>query len=304
MVKAKKAKAAKSKATKKAKAAKSKATKKAKSATATNGWVAIVTPGTASTAGIDAFNDELKNTFGFTPNTSAVFSVADNLPTTLDAQVQAAVRSAPKVIIAAGSMAASKVQDKAPASATPPIAIIQAAGGEIPANKQANLTGFTIDALKIAKDHVESLLTAGSSLIAVVYDSTNPPSLNTWNTLSTVYRNLLPVDKADPTTLTASDLKDSAGHSANGVVLISNAVYYKHAQDIVGVLDGLTPMPTIYYPEREFKGKHTKKTTVHVHGHNIPLTYRLAAWYTASILNGDWAPTSLPDFKNAITDQN
>jgi hypothetical protein len=302
MVKAKKAKAAKSKATK-AKSATPKVTKKAKSATGTNGWVAIVTPSTASTAGIGAFTDELKSTFGFTPNTSAVFSVEDNPGTTLDVQVQAAVTSAPKVIIAAGSMAAKQVQDKAPASAMPPIAIIQAAGGEIPANKQANLTGFTIDALQIAKDHVESLLTAGSSLIAVVYDGTNPPSLNAWNTLSTLYKNLLPVNKADPTTLTPNDLKDSAGHSANGVVLISNAKYHKHAQDIVGVLDGLTPMPTIYYPEREFKGKHTKKTTVHVHGHNIPLTYRLAAWYTASVLNGDWAPTSLPDFKKAITDQ-
>jgi hypothetical protein len=60
------------------------------------------------------------------------------------------------------------------------------------------------------------------------------------------------------------------------------------------------PLP-IYYPEREYKKAHQHPNGVKVLGHHVSMTYRLAATYVDSILNGDLqiplpAPTgAIPD---------
>src|SRR5262245_15622123 len=77
----------------------------------------------------------------------------------------------PAVIVAGGTLAASKVQNR-----TSTIPIVQAAGGSKPSNAGANMTGFYLNAPSPAKTICQEqydLLT--NRPVAVLYDSKNDP---------------------------------------------------------------------------------------------------------------------------------
>jgi hypothetical protein len=171
-------------------------------------------------------------------------------------------------------------------------------GGSVPANRQPNLTGFIIDAAAIAQAQLAALPNAP---VAVLYDDTpGNPANNIYGLLDQL--------KVTPLTArTPGDLaKVSLPAGANGFMLLPNAMFYNHCDDVVKIVDGKTatvggPLP-IYYPEREYKQAHKIKSGVKVLGHHVAFTYRLAATYVDSILNGD-LQIPLPELAGAIPDQ-
>ena len=88
-------------------------------------------------------------------------------------------------------------------------------------------------------------------------------------------------------------------------MLIPNAMFYNHCDDIAAYVDGQsvggTPV-SVFYPEREYKKAHTHTATVKVWGYNIPLTYRLAAQYVDKILDGATV-AQLGGFLDAVPDR-
>jgi hypothetical protein len=137
--------------------------------------------------------------------------------------------------------------------------------------------------------------------VAVLYDDTpGNPSNN-------IYAQL---DQTKVTPLTAripSDLGNvSLPASANGFMLLPNAMFFNHCDDVVKIVDGKQsasggPLP-IYYPEREYKQAHKNPNGVTVIGHHVALTYRLAAIFVDSILTGG-LQIPLPALAGAIPDQ-
>jgi hypothetical protein len=252
----------------------------------------------------DSFEKVLKKLVGSSLDYKAYYGKYDTATLTeaaneAVADAYAAVTAGqPAVIVAAGTMAATILQDitiKEGVTATIPI--IQAVGGSIPTNRQQNLTGFIIDALKTAQDQLAAL----NAPVAVLFDDTpGSPSNNIYSQL----------DQTKVTPLTArapGDLaKVSLPAGANGFMLLPNAMFYNHCDDVVKIVDGKKqanggPLP-IYYPEREYKQAHKNKNGVTVLGHHVALTYRLAATFVDSILNGD-LQIPLPMPTGAIPDQ-
>ena len=93
-----------------------------------------------------------------------------------------------------------------------------------------------------------------------------------------------------------------------GFMLIPNAMYYNHCDDIAAYVEGKTTggaFVSVYYPEREYKKAHSDATYiatyVKVYGFNIPLTYRRAAQYVDQILDGSLFPP-FPAFDSAVPD--
>jgi hypothetical protein len=243
-----------------------------------------------------AFKDELLNVLGWGSqgtNFYKPYSATDpgsDLPTA----AQNAVNDHPNVIVAAGTLAASLVLAKAPS--TTPIILV---GGEAPSTA-TNLTGFLVKAYDIAKDHATSLVSTARN-VTIVYDPQNPPSAHAF---ANAVVPTIPAPRRNPLTATTyDDIKNlDATKFTDGFMLIPNATYYRYYGDIVKKVDGNAKVKLVFYPEREFKRAHANTTGVKVHGHNIPLTFRWAASYVDSILKGDFGVGSLPDFKEAITD--
>ena len=84
-------------------------------------------------------------------------------------------------------------------------------------------------------------------------------------------------------------------------MLIPNTMFYNRCSEITDLVDQ-SKVPAIY-PEREYKKAHKKRAGIAVHGHHVPLTYRLAAHYVDSILDGTLTVKNLPKFKEAVTDK-
>jgi hypothetical protein len=230
-------------------------------------------------------------------DTATLMQVANNAVAAANAAVEA---GQPAVIVAAGTLAATIVQDiTINQGLTATIPIIQAVGGSVPANRQPNLTGFIIDAARIAQDQLAALPNAP---VAVLYDDT--PG----NPSNAIYGLLDPLKVTPLPARTPGDLaKVTLPAGTNGFMLLPNAMFYNHCDDVVKIVDGKTaavggPLP-IYYPEREYKQAHKiSKSGVKVLGHHVAFTYRLAATYVDSILNGD-LQIPLPELAGAIPDQ-
>jgi hypothetical protein len=229
-------------------------------------------------------------------NTDTLTQAANDAVTAANTAVGA---GQPAVIVAAGTMAAGIVQEiTINQGLTTTVPIIQAVGGSVPTNRQPNLTGFIIDAARIAQAQLAALPNAP---VAVLYDDTpGNPSNN-------IYGLLDPLKVTPLTARTPGDLaKVSLPAGTNGFLLLPNAMFYNHCDDVVEIVDGKTaagggPLP-IYYPEREYKQAHKIKSGVKVLGHHVAFTYRLAATYVDSILSGD-LQIPLPELAGAIPDQ-
>jgi hypothetical protein len=259
-------------------------------------------PGDARHSSLDAFEHELKTVLRW-DNTKADYkpyygrynqgTLTTVAQTAVD-EAQAAIDAGERaVIVAAGTMATTILQGK-----TPTIPIIQAAGGRIPA-AQNNVTGFHIDALGVAQYHLDNV---NSQNVTILFDDTNDPSnpsLWVYNHLQAKGKNItpLPIKFSNPNGLKTLPV----GSRKTSFMLIPNAMYYNHLDDIRAYVDG--NVASIYYPEREYKKAHTNIVGVKLHGHNIQLTYRWAANYVESILNGSVAVPKLPPFREAIPDQ-
>jgi hypothetical protein len=231
----------------------------------------------------DILNDELKRLLAAqaaapTLKYHCCSAVGSDLPT----QAAAAKGYSPNVIVAAGTKAAIAVQ-KAVTGNDIPIVMI---GGEAPPTITRNLTGFLLEATPIAKSHAQNLVKAGAQSITVLYDPSNSASQDAYT--NGVVPNI-PAKNLNPP-LNASTKGDIQGLAlpagTDGFMVIPNATYYEYCNLIANLVDG--NVATIYYPEREFKRKHTKSTIgVNVLGHSVPLTYRQAAWLIDSIVSGD-----------------
>jgi len=215
-----------------------------------------------------------------------------------DAQAAVAANQ-PAVIVTAGTMATVMVQNQTQGST---IVVIQAAGGAI-TTPQTNVTGFTINALAIANYHLSNV---GSNEVTVLYDdSPDPnPSLYVFEHLQSNGKQItpLPIRFSNPNGLKTL----SAGSLKGGFMLLPNAMYYNHLDDIVKYVDGKTvggnPV-SIYYPELEYKKAHTNSTTnVYVYGHDIPNTYVQAAGYVDQVLKGTMSvqQMNLPPIQEAL----
>jgi hypothetical protein len=309
MAKATKSKAAKPKS--KSKATKPKATKpnaaKPKPKTIpTLPTVRVVTPTDPGTQSIIAFERELtsKGWIIAGPGQNIDYKVYPASDTNSNLQgcaqqacqdAQAAINNHLRaVLVACGSMAAALLQEK-----TSTIPIIQTLGGEVPHNRQSNMTGFTKDAEQVARHHLDKLLGAGKA-VTVLFDDTNDPSRYIYNNLVAIYPN----PPNNVTWLAISDPSKFATPPAltDGFMLISNAMYYNHIPAIVGMVDGKkvggNPIE-IYYPEKEFKDAHGVTTGVHVHGHKVKRTFIKAADLVNKILTNVVFISNLPDFEEA-----
>ena len=155
----------------------------------------MVTPTDRNTPSIKAFETELADKGWIIAGTGKnidydVYSASDsNLNLQGWAQqayqdVQTAINNNLRaVLVAAGSMAAELLQEK-----TTTIPIIQALGGEVPRNRQSNMTGYTKDAEAVARHHLDKLLGAGKA-VTVLFDDTNDTSRYIYNNLAAIYPN-------------------------------------------------------------------------------------------------------------------
>jgi len=308
MAKAKKSKAAKAKS--KAAQAKSKAAKpkskaakpKAKPKTVpTLPTVRLVTPTAQSTQSIAEFESELASKgwkiSGPGQNVDYQVCSASDINSNLESKAQEAYLYAQAavdnrlraVLVACGSMAAAFLQER-----TKKIPIVQALGGEVPHNRESNMTGFIKDAEQVARHHIDKLLKAGKS-VTVLFDDTNDPSRYIFNNLAPIYPS--PANKVTWLSISDPSKFGTSSVSTEGFTLISNAMYYNNIPAIVRMVDGKSI--EIYYPEKEFRDAHSDKTGVHVHGHKVKGAFKKAAGLVSDILNGAKSIRNLPDFAEA-----
>jgi len=199
----------------------------------------------------------------------------------------------PAAIVAAGVVATTILQGK-----TKSVPIIQAVGGSKPGTPAKNVTGFYFDAIQTSKDQLDKL--SRNSEVTVLYDSTNAPSKAAWKALKSYAGQKYPNLKVTPRDI--QDLgKLKPGHINGSFMLIPNTMFYNRCSEITDLVDQ-SKVPAIY-PEREYKKAHKKRAGIAVHGHHVPLTYRLAAHYVDSILDGTLTVKNLPNFKEAVTDR-
>jgi hypothetical protein len=256
--------------------------------------VRVVTPTEATTASLAAFQDQLMNKDHWTGKLDYVVYAANNVNSQLPGLVQNALNDSPDVIVAAGSTAAGIIQ-----YVTATIPIVQAVGGEIPANKKGNLTGFQSDAKAVAQTQLNNI---SAQNVTVLYDDTNDPSIDAFNALvAPGTKQIIPLTISKPNGF--APLKATYNFT-DGFMVIPNAMYYKHFQDVVDMVDGNGNIKAFYYPEREFKNAHQKsdQNTIKVHGHKIPDTFRIAADLVSDILNRKYTVPNLPAFQEAVTD--
>jgi hypothetical protein len=266
---------------------------------------------------IVAFQDELLNNLGWFGSIDFFVHAANNDPANLQsaankavADAQAALtapQAAPAAVVAGGVQATSCLQIAVQNSAGPTVPIIQAVGGAVPPNPQNYVTGFIINALATAEYHLDHV---PSQSVTVLYDDTpGTPSLDVYNNLfaynqakpAPQRKAITPLPARTPRALRTLD----PTKLTTGFMLIPNAMFYNHCDDIAAYVDGQsvggTPV-SVFYPEREYKKAHTHTATVKVYGYNIPLTYRLAAQYVDKILDGATV-AQLGGFLDAVPDR-
>jgi hypothetical protein len=233
--------------------------------------------------------------------------------------VQNALQQTPKptvaVIVTAGlaatsAVVASLVQTFGPSP--PSIPIIQAAGGALPPPvPNINVTGFVLNPLdslhpfRTCEEQLQRLvsMSPNAMYIAVLYDSTN--GYSTTGALAALQAlaptlnpppNIVPIDTSGNLgNFTVTSLQNNP-HPCTGFMLLPNAQFYENRQSIADVVeDNHSPVTFSIYPEREYKKAHSNRTNKYVHGHHIPMTFRRAALYVDSLLDGTIAiPTLAP----------
>lgn len=249
----------------------------------------------------DAFEHELSN-FGWSSprfefhayygyyDKKILKAVADKAVKKAEAAMKA---GQPAAIVAAGVVATTILQDM-----TKSVPIIQAVGGSKPGVPAKNVTGFYFDAIQTSKDQLDKL--SEYNEVTVLYNSTNAPSKAAWKALQSYAKETHPKLKVTPRDV--QDLgKLKPSHINGSFMLIPNTMFYNRCSEITDLVDQ-SKVPAIY-PEREYKKAHKKTAGIAVHGHHVPLTYRLAANYVDSILAGSLTVKNLPEFKEAVTDK-
>jgi hypothetical protein len=265
--------------------------------------VALLTPADASSPSYTAFQDELCNNLGW-PQTTLVAYPIKNF-----ASIQAAAKQAHDdvktnggVLVAAGEMAASFLQDQTPT--TDNIPIVLAYAGQAPSNADKNMTGYVGDCVGLAKGHLKKLKVDAGLATSVMYD----PDLNNDATQNALQQ----LDGYTPLPISPADLQNGIVTAAtltqqlhtNGFMMIPNAVYYKYVNLIATAVDNANPVTLAYYPEIEYQRQSTKKGKTKVSGYNVLLTYRLAACWVDNLLTGVWTVGTMPlpgKFEGAIS---
>jgi hypothetical protein len=254
--------------------------------------VRLVTPTRRNTPSILAFEDELLNHFGWGDDIDYdVYAAHDGNSAKLQNKVNDAVGDNPAVIVSAGLMATGLLRT-ATALQLNPTPVIQAAGGDAPA-PQANITGFKLNSLATANNHLTKF-TGRNWTVTVLY--------NDWNTHSaSVFSSLAAPGNV---TIAALPIHDPAGlvrpaGAIDGFMVIPDAMFYRYHRKIVAMVEHKAAK--VCYPERQFKNAHENKANVNVYGRHVPATFRLAAGYVNRILNGATV-ASLGGFKDAIED--
>lgn len=265
--------------------------------------VHVVTPGKAVSKGINALQNELEDALGWGGVGGWNFTVYSVVDTGLPLATCAsnAVGGNPDVIVTCGTMATNAVL---PLTTTIPI--IQGLGGALPTrsltNPQFNVTGFVIDAQQISQAHFAKLAT-NHATVTVLYDGTNAPSNDAYTALQAYKNAYFPGVTINP--ININNQYPITPNQLNNIqvsfMLIPNANFH-HLQNRRVIAQAVGAIPAIY-PEREYKKEHANKRGIMVHGHNVAATYRLAGSYADSILDGTMNASSLPPFKEAVTDK-
>lgn len=267
----------------------------------------LVTPAAANAVAIRAFEDELKDLGWKSANLDypgAYAANGDNTQLGTKAQLavteaQAAIKAGLRaVIVADGTMAATEVQTR-----TSTIPIILAAGGSVPNNRQNNLKGFLLNAEQTCYDQFDTLNNQGNTPVAVLYDFTNGPSGPLFQLLQNYAKinQVKGVDiKGDLNNLTVAQLQ-GVDPPNKGFMIIPNALFFNNHKTITDKVEQAN-LQAVIYPEREYKKGHNNKSGKKVHGHHIGITFRWAANYVDSILDGA-AFSRFPDFLEAIKDE-
>lgn len=255
--------------------------------------VRLVTPTRRNTPSITAFEDELLNYFGWGEDLDYdVYAANDDLTGALPTLVNKAATEtpAPDVIVSAGLMATNLLRTATSVNLIP---VIQAAGGDAP-TPQANITGFKLNALTTANNHLKTFKGAGRT-VTVLYNDNNTTSANVYSSLTVPHNVTLnaPLRIHDPTALAPLP------GAIDGFMVIPDAMFYKYHRKVAAMVEGKASQ--ICYPERQFKNAHESKVHVKVIGYHVPATFRLAAGYVNRILNGDTVAT-LPGFADAVAD--
>ena len=254
---------------------------------------------------IKAFQDELLNNLGWDGSVDYFVYWAEHNTANLNTAARQAVADAqaalnagqPAVIVTSGLEATTKVFNRVVHQGDPVVPIIQGIGGDpgLP-GPPTNVTGYTMDALGVAKHHLDN----SPQDVTVLYDDTaNSASLQIYTDLFNYnnspmgpHKAITPVRAGTPALLRG--LADLPAITTHGFMLIPSAMYFNHCDDIAAYVDGklvgVNPVPVaIYYPEREYKKAHKVLTSVKVYGYNITLTYRQAAQYADKFLDGSMA---------------
>lgn len=267
--------------------------------------VSIVTPSQKNTSTLKAFDDELKR-FGWSADAQWPIYHADDDPAQLQPAVQSAVDNAAAalgaglkgVVVVGGTNATKMAQDYAYSKhLINTLPIIQAVGGAIPSDLQPNVTGFLIDDETISKQHLARLAGLGMTTVTVLYDDGNPPSHYAWGALQLYQGYYFNGVTLNP--INYSQLANIRG----SFMLLPNATFYYNTSTIATAVEN-SMVPYAIYPEREYKKAHgkAKRAGKIMHGHDVSLTYRLAARYVDSILDGSMTLDNLPAFGKAVTD--
>jgi hypothetical protein len=263
--------------------------------------VGLVTPADDQSPTYKAFDHELGYWFGWPKGTLQCY------PASKYGGIQGAahaaytdVNSNGGVLVAAGEMAAFYLQEETKPPNNDQIPIILAYGGEAPPNRAKNMTGFVGSCVAVGQHHLNKLT---GHKVTVLYDpdKSNQATIDVLNALKNVSALAMATDQVGGLTSQYLDVFNNQ-HKNDAFMLIPNAVYYKNSGVIADAVDGSSTVKIAYYPEIEFWRQHkNRKSIAKVYGHNVPLTYRLAASWVDNLLRGYWTVDTMPNnFADAI----
>ena len=163
------------------------------------------------------------------------------------------------------------------------------------------------DAATICESQFYTLYSNGFAPVAVLWDSKNdPPSPDIYKGL----RKYAKDNYGNPDLVCGSDIAGDLSNITSafllgdplnnniGFMLIPSALFYNNVKKITDAVKNAPNIQEAIYPEREYKKAHK---TAKLHGHNIPLTFRWAASYVASLLDDPTCISGLP-WQEAIKD--
>jgi hypothetical protein len=162
------------------------------------------------------------------------------------------------------------------------------------------MTGFIGSHVKVGRHHLKRLKHNGHP-VTVMYD----PDANNEATQK-VLKALLAADPGiAPLPIQPDQISTKLATASlkAGFMLIPNAGYYQNSQAIAAKVDGDNSVKMAYYPEIEYWRAHQNRRKIaNVHGHNVSLTFRLAASWANNLVNNYWGLADLPDFAEALTE--